>query len=104
MEYQCMCYVIVVVLFLQVLHTTIPVTLAQGVRFLTLMAVRVPVGTQTNRTDSFAILLNFSFHANAIIVPQTRQLSLHSISLPFHLDIADLKVRSCKNLKHCRPR
>jgi len=72
MEYQCMCYVIVVVV-LRVLHTTIPVTLAQAVRFLTLMAVRDPVGTQTNRIDSFAILLSTSFHANTIIVPQTRQ-------------------------------
>ena len=64
--------VVVVVVVLRVSHT-IPGTLAQAVRLLTLMAVRVPVGTRTNRTDSFAILLNPSFHDSTILVPQTRQ-------------------------------
>jgi hypothetical protein len=65
--------VLLLLLFLRALHVTIPGMLAQAVKLLTLLAVRVPVGAQTNRTDSFVILLNPSFHANTTIVPQTRQ-------------------------------
>jgi hypothetical protein len=92
MECQCMCYVVVVV-FTSITHYNTRHVGSSG------KASDCHGGScpgRTNRTDCFAILLSPSFYANTKIVPQTRQWSVPSISLPVHVDIVDLNIRSCK--------
>jgi hypothetical protein len=84
-----------VVVVLRVFRPATPDTLAEAVKLLTLIAVRVSVGAQNNRTDSFGDSTQ-TFHANTVIVTRTTQGPLTSVSVIIHCEIVDLKILSCK--------